>query len=103
MALTPEGKVKAKVRKLLDKFNVYHFMPATGGFGRSGVPDIVGCYHGKFFAVECKAGGNKPTALQEKQIRSIEEADGVAFVINEDNIDKLELWLSGVRLENAGK
>ena len=59
----------------------------TGGFGGSGVPDIVGCYHGKFFGIECKAGKNKPTPLQQKNLDSIKAMGGVAMVINEDNIE----------------
>lgn len=38
--MTPEAKVKAKVVKVLKEFGVYYFYPVTGGFGRSGVPDI---------------------------------------------------------------
>lgn len=94
MAMTPEGKVKARVKKLLDEYGAYYFMPATGGFGKSGVPDIVGCYKGQFFAVECKAGNNKPTALQEKQMEKIRATEGAAFVINEDNLEELGLWLT---------
>ena len=93
MALTPEGKVKAKVRRLLDAANVYYFMPATGGYGRSGVPDIVGCCNGKFFAIECKAGKGVTTALQDNELRKIKEAGGIALVINEINIMDVEsIW-----------
>ena len=91
MALTPEGAVKAKVRRVLDAANVYYFMPATGGYGRSGVPDIVGCCDGKFFAIECKAGKGKTTALQDNELRKIKEAGGIALVINEDNIMDVNL------------
>ena len=90
---TPESKVKAKVRAELIRRSVYHFMPATGGYGRSGVPDIVGCYRGCFFAVETKAGSNKPTALQERELQEIRNAGGIAFVINEANLDDLKAWL----------
>lgn len=91
MALTPEAKVKAKVRRLLEAAGVYYFMPATGGYGRSGVPDIVGCCDGKFFAIECKAGKGKTTALQDNELRKIKEAGGIALVINEDNIMDVNL------------
>jgi len=70
---TPESKVKAAVVKLLKQNGVYYFFPATHGYGRSGVPDIVCCVKGKFLAIECKAGGNKPTALQEKEIAAIQK------------------------------
>lgn len=93
MTTTPEGKVKAKVRALLKKHGVYHFMPATGGYGRSGVPDIIGCYNGCFFAIECKAGGNKPTALQLRELDNISKAGGDIFIINETNVDQLESFL----------
>ena len=91
VALTPEAKVKAKVRRLLEAASVYYFMPATGGYGRSGVPDIVGCCDGKFFAIECKAGKGKTTALQDNELRKIKEAGGIALVINEDNIMDVSL------------
>ena len=91
--VTPEGKVKQRVRELLEKHEAYFFFPATGGYGRSGVPDIVGSYRGYFFAVECKAGKGKTTALQERELRNIRRAGGVAFVINETNVEELSSWL----------
>ena len=87
MAMTPEAKVKKKVVAILKEMGAYYFYPVTGGYGQSGVPDIVGCYQGRFFGIECKAGKNKPTPLQEKNLKQIAEAGGVSLVINEDNID----------------
>jgi len=94
--MTPEAKVKAKVVKLLKAHDIYYFFPATHGFGRSGVPDIICCFNSLFLAIECKATAkNKPTALQEKEMRKIREAGGHTFVINEDNIHELALYLQG--------
>lgn len=93
MATTPEGKVKAKVVKLLKERGVYYFFPATFGMGRSGVPDIVCCVRGCFLGIECKAGKNKPTALQEKEMAAIRESGGSAIVINEENLHALKLLL----------
>ena len=87
MAMTPEAKVKKKVVAILKEMGAYYFYPVTGGYGQSGVPDIVGCYQGRFFGIECKAGKNKPTPLQEKNLKQIAEAGGVSLVINEDNIE----------------
>lgn len=86
MAKTPEKKVKDKVVALLKQHGAYYFYPVTSGFGTSGVPDIVACHRGTFIGIECKAGGNKPTALQEKNLRLIAESGGVALVINETNV-----------------
>ena len=93
MVLTPEAKVKKKVVAQLKSLGAYYFYPVTGGYGMSGVPDIVACYRGKFFGIECKAGKNKPTALQEKNLKDIAKAGGIAIVINEENMDEVELLL----------
>lgn len=87
MAKTPEKVVKDKVVAVLKSEGVYYFFPATHGYGRSGVPDIVACVAGKFLAIETKAGKNKPTALQIKEIETIRRNDGVAVVVNEENWD----------------
>ena len=89
MAATPEKRVKDKVTAALKEEGVYYFFPATHGYGRSGVPDIIACVNGHFLAIECKAGKNKPTALQIREIESIRHAGGVAVVVNEGNWDML--------------
>ena len=86
MASTPEAKVKAAVVKILKEHGVYYFFPATGGYGRSGVPDIVCCVNGHFLAIECKAGNNIPTALQLAEMSRIQDAGGLPLVIHETNI-----------------
>ena len=88
--MTPEKKVKTKVVAILKEFGAYYFYPVTGGYGASGVPDIVGCYMGKFFAIECKAGKGKTTALQEKNIAQIITQGGLAIVVNEGNIPDVD-------------
>jgi Holliday junction resolvase len=84
--MTPEGKVKKVVVQQLKNVGAYYFFPATGGYGKSGVPDIVCCYRGLFFGLECKAGKNTTTPLQEKNLAEITAAGGVGVVINEDNM-----------------
>ena len=102
--MTPEAKVKARVVKLLKEHDIYYFFPATHGFGRSGVPDIICCFNSLFLAIECKATAkNKPTALQEKEMRKIRDAFGVTFVIHEDNINDLARWLVDDTFEFQGE
>ena len=93
--MTPEAKVKKRVTEILKRYNAYYFFPATGGYGKSGVPDIICCYKGKFMAIECKAGKNEPTALQWKNLQAIADAGGVALVINVSNISAVENALRG--------
>lgn len=91
--MTPEKKVKTKVVAILKELRAYYFYPVSGGYGASGIPDIVGCHNGKFFAIECKAGKGKTTALQEKNIAQIIATGGKAIVVNEDNIDHVRYLL----------
>lgn len=90
MADTPEKKVKTRLKKQLDELGIYHFSPFQAGMGRAGIPDVIGCYRGLFVAFECKAGKGKTTALQEREINAIRTAKGLAFVINEENVDQLK-------------
>ena len=96
MSQTPEVKVKKKVVAILKEYRAYYFYPVTGGYGGSGVPDIVGCYRGTFFGIECKAGNNKPTALQQKNLDNIKAMGGVALVINEDTLEDVRIMFQGI-------
>ena len=88
--MTPEGRVKRKAIAELQKLGMYIFFPATGGFGRSGVPDIVCCYKGKFIGIECKAHGNKPTALQQSNLEEIVNNGGIAIVVDDTSVFNLK-------------
>jgi len=97
--MTPEGKVKMQIRDFLKQQGVWHFCPQGGRFGRSGIPDIVGCHDGKFFAVEVKAPGkicSGLTALQKERIAEIRSAGGKAYVT--DSIYDFISWFDDVVL-----
>ena len=95
--MTPEGAVKAALKKKLDEMGIYHFSPVQNGMGRAGIPDIVGCYAGRFVAFECKAGKGKTTALQDRELENIRKAKGLAFVINEENVEQIKELLQWMR------
>jgi hypothetical protein len=91
--MTPEGKVKEKVKAFLKGRGVWYCSPVTGGFGGQGLPDILCCWHGFFVAIETKAKGKRSntTPLQESQLRQISEAGGIATVISDvDQMKELE-------------
>jgi hypothetical protein len=90
MAATLEKKVKDAIKKILNSEGAYYFSPVTGGYGTSGVPDIIGCHKGRFFGIETKAGSGKPTALQEKNLNDILQKGGIAILVNENGIDHVK-------------
>jgi Holliday junction resolvase len=97
MAMTAEKRVKNRVVEILKHYGAYYFYPVTGGFGASGIPDIIVCFNGYFIGIECKAGTNKPTALQEHNLERIKNSGGISMVINEDNVGYVTLTLEKLR------
>ena len=101
MTMTPEAKVKKKIKERLDYMGAYFLQPVGTGFGSSGAPDIVACYKGFFIGIEAKAGKGKTTALQEFNLKRIEGMGGLALVINEANVSQLreliESWVDTVK------
>lgn len=91
--MTPEAKIKAAVRKILEAKGVWFFMPIP--MYHRGIPDFICCMNGQFIAIETKAGKGKPTALQELCMEEIRANGGRCIVINEKNINELGDWLNG--------
>lgn len=97
---TPEGRVKAKVREILSEYDgLYTYWPVPVGFGQTTL-DVLGCYRGRFFAIETKAPGAKPTLRQTRTIQGIERAMGRTFVIDDvksPELAELRAWLDDLR------
>ena len=95
--MTPEAVVKKAIRKILDEYKAWHCMPVGSGYGRSGILDIIACFHGVFIAIETKAGKGKTTALQDREIERIRKAGGYALVVNEENTEEVRELLEEIK------
>jgi hypothetical protein len=62
---------------------MWYFMPPANGYGRSGIPDFIGCYKGNMFGVETKFGKNEPTANQVREIHGIIQAKAQCWIVRE--------------------
>jgi hypothetical protein len=94
--LTPEGRVKAAVKRLLAdprwKDEIMAIWPVPSGYGPS-LLDCYVCHRGRFIAIETKAPGKKPTSRQQLDIEAVLRAGGAAFVIDGTNLRELEDYL----------
>lgn len=91
--MTPEGRVKLKVKAVLNAYGAYHFWAVQTGFGARTL-DCLGCHNGQFFAIETKAPGKSMTEQQEAIAERIEYASGPVFVISDIvDLEALEDWL----------
>ena len=90
MAMTPEGKVKKRVKEYLVSIGAWYYMPVSNGMGRSGCPDILVCYKGLFMAFETKAPGKikNVSANQQREIDAIQRVNGLARVV--DDVDQVK-------------
>ena len=94
--MTPEGKIKAAIKKRLNFIKAYYFFPVQMGMG-SATLDCLGCWRGRFFGIEAKAPGKKPTARQLVTMEQIRQAGGTVYVIdNIEDAEKLFAWNSNV-------
>jgi hypothetical protein len=94
--MTPEGKVKKKVKDYLKSIGAWYYMPVSNGMGRAGCPDILVCYKGLFMAFETKAPGKigNVTPNQQREIKEITSAAGLALVV--DDVEQVKEAISAV-------
>lgn len=107
--MTPEGKVKAAVKKRLSQAGIWYYMPVQNGMGVVGIPDFVGCLPitvtpdmvgktlGVFVGIETKAPGkiSNTTPNQERVLGEIAKHGGVVSVV--DDAAQLDRVLDGHR------
>lgn len=103
MSNTPEGKIKRKVVQVLKYHKVWYFFPASNGFGRAGIPDIIAIVDGLFVGIECKADtSKKPTKLQIKCGEEIIEAGGMWLLVRcTEDCEKLDKIIFELREQSV--
>jgi hypothetical protein len=91
--MTPEGRVKAQVKRWLRSLNAYWFCPVQNGMGSPAldfmhvqVPGV------PVFAIETKAPGKTLTVRQQRTVDDIRAAGGVVFVVD-GCVKEMEQWL----------
>lgn len=106
---TREGEVKKMTRAMLEELGMisaskaieatanntgWFFMPVSNGMGVTGIPDFLGEYKGRFFAIETKVPGKSPTALQQAQLSALYITGALEVVVH----DLVDLTALRVRL-----
>lgn len=80
MKARTEKEIVGEIRELLRFLNIFHWKVFTGPTNLPGIADILGCYKGRFLAIEVKRNGKEPTELQQAFLDAVKEAGGIAFV-----------------------
>lgn len=71
-----ETKLKNKVIQFVRKHYPEAWMYKAADRFTSGIPDLLICWKGGFYAIELKVGFNKATPIQEYVMREIRRAGG---------------------------
>ena len=92
-----EKALKEQVLKWTKRHRPDVWLYKTADLWKSGIPDIVGCAKGQFFAVELKTPVGRVTKLQIKTLEAIKQSGGKAKVVR-----TLPQWISFLEgLDNA--
>lgn len=86
MAPKPETRLVNKMMDRLKAEGGFWFKVHGSVFQTSGVPDILGCWKGRFVAIEAKCEGNGPSEIQKDVMKLIHSAGGrtgVAYSVTE--------------------
>ncbi|HTE41979.1 MAG TPA: hypothetical protein VK629_14230 [Steroidobacteraceae bacterium] len=94
--MTPEGKVKAKLKKSLSTWpELYQYWPVPGGFGATTV-DVLICWRGSWVAIECKrAGVREPTPQQAAVMKQMRAAGAKTWLVTANAKGDL-VWIEQV-------
>lgn len=87
------------VRRMMARLNalpgVYCLRTHGGAFQQKGTPDIMGCAHGHFFAIEAKKSAReKPTESQQYTLKKFRQAGGKTFVSHDPKAQEVVEWIT---------
>lgn len=84
-----QKKVKARLKAVPE---LYHFTKEAAAI--RGIPDLIGCYRGRFFAWELKRSAKEAAklkgriALQRHVLSLIRKAGGIGRIVHPDNLEE---------------
>ena len=91
----PEARFSRKVIKLLEKIPETYVIRTQAG-SIVGIPDLLICHKGRFYAWELKVGDNTATAIQLHELAKIRMAGGSALVVRPGTLDlAIKIMLEG--------
>lgn len=93
--------VKAILKYLKTVPHCFAWKEHGGMYGTAGIPDIIACINGKFYAFEVKTAIGKTTALQDATIRKIKNCGRYAGIVRSVEDVKRVLQDTNVISEDA--
>ena len=94
-----ETPFKEKVEKWLTDNHAWFIKYWAGSkFTKEGIPDILACVNGRFYGMELKGDGGKPSVLQLRSLKKIREAGGIGVLLYPEDFDYFVAFVNGTEL-----
>lgn len=83
MATGKEASLRTAIVKKLSNYSGFWFVTHADKYGTGGLPDIIGCYQGKFVGLEVKLPGKEHTLTerQSRRLAQINKAGGIGAMV----------------------
>lgn len=85
-----EKQFENRLKTFLEDEGCWFVKFFANAYTKSGIPDILCCCNGYFVAVEVKAQNGRPSALQKRNIKKINELNGIGVVLFPDQFDQFK-------------
>lgn len=86
--MAQEKSFENKIKTYLSQHGAWYVKYWAGAkFTKEGIPDILACINGIFYAIEIKAPSGRPTVLQLVTLRKIRQAGGMGILLYPDDFD----------------
>ena len=85
--IAAEKNFENRLKKFLEDEGCWFVKFFANAYTKSGIPDLLINCNGYFVAVEVKAPNGKPSELQKRNVKKINESCGIAVVLYPDQFD----------------
>lgn len=89
--MAAEKNFENKIKRYLKDIGAWHVKFFANAYTQKGIPDILGCYNGRFFAIEVKGGSNYGlTDLQRHNLHLINDAGGIGMCVYPSGFEQMK-------------
>lgn len=92
MSKTKESKLEEQVEKFMNDKGIWQLARYQAQSNQNGLPDRLYLYKGFLLGLELKADDGKPTKLQLKKLKAINDNGGIGIIVK--NIDIIRILIS---------
>jgi hypothetical protein len=86
MSKTKESKLEEQVEKFMNDKGIWQLARYQAQSNQNGLPDRLYLYKGFLLGLELKADGGKPTKLQLKKLKAINDNGGIGLIVKDVEI-----------------